>query len=85
MYKTVIPLVQGLGYRKPASGEPSSLELVKSTYGVWDEALRGDRGGSVIQNAVLGAGRPEPGFAAVGPCPVRLGADQPPGPWTDRS
>jgi hypothetical protein len=66
MYKTVIPLVQGLGYRKPASGEPSSLELVKSTYGVWDEALQVDPSGTLIQNTVRGAATSALIFAAIG-------------------
>ncbi len=65
-YKTVIPIVQGLGYRKVGSNEPSSLELVKNTYGVIEEASRVDPSGGLLENTARGAFTSALIFSAIG-------------------
>ena len=66
-YKTVIPIIQGLGYRTPDdSSAGDSLALIKNTYGVWDAAVQADPSGGLIENTVRGAATSAVIFAAIG-------------------
>lgn len=65
-YKTVIPLIQGLGYRKTGPDGTSHLDLVRNTYGVIEEASRADPSGGLIENAARSATINALIFAGVG-------------------
>ena len=65
-YKTVIPLIQGLGYRKAGADGTSHLDMVKNAYGVLEEASRVDPSGGIIEDTARSAAINALIFAGVG-------------------
>ena len=66
MYKAALPIVQGIALQAAKPGQPSALQVVQNTYGMWDEALQYDPSGSLGRNIAQSAAISAIVGAAVG-------------------